>query len=163
MDTLDYTGRKFNTGSKAIMTGLGEPVRELQRTYNGGTVGGAGNIEVFCGGCLYVSGPSYEEAPDFAESLLQTSTEAFKEWPLVVLVDDTSIARQQSSFLWTVFTRFDPAYDVRAKGTIDRNRVKYEGTIIIDARMKPFYPPVVETRDDIKTLVDSRWSEYFKS
>ncbi|MFC0189122.1 UbiD family decarboxylase [Fictibacillus aquaticus] len=163
MDTLDYTGRKLNTGSKAIMTGLGEPVRELQRTYNGGPVGGAGNIEVFCGGCLCVSGPSFDEAPDYAEALLQTSGEAFKGWPLVVLVDDASIARKQSSFLWTVFTRFDPAYDVYAKGTIDRNRVKYEGTIIIDARMKPFYPPVVETRDDIKSLVDSRWTEYFKS
>ncbi|MBN3554994.1 UbiD family decarboxylase [Fictibacillus nanhaiensis] len=162
MDTLDYTGRKFNTGSKAIMTGLGEPVRELKRNYDGGTISGIHDVGVFCGGCLTVSGPSFEEAPDFAEKLLENGHDSFKDWPLVFLVDDASIAATQAEFLWTTFTRFDPAYDVYAKSTIDRNRIKYEGTIIIDARMKPFYPDVVETREDIDRLVTDRWNEYFK-
>jgi hypothetical protein len=28
--------------------------------------------------------------------------------------------------------------------------------------MKPWYPDEVEVRDDIKSLVDGRWGEYFK-
>src|SRR2546421_3488702 len=35
MDTLDYTSGKVNEGSKAIMLGLGKPVRELPREFNG--------------------------------------------------------------------------------------------------------------------------------
>ena len=27
--------------------------------------------------------------------------------------------------------------------------------------MKPWYPKVVEVRDDIKKLVDERWGKYF--
>jgi 4-hydroxybenzoate decarboxylase subunit C len=143
------------------MTGLGEPVRELKRTYEGGTISGIHDVGVFCGGCLTVSGPSFDESPEFAEHLLANSQDSFKDWPLVFLVDDAAIAATQAEFLWTTFTRFDPAYDVYAKSTIDRNRIKYEGTIIIDARMKPFYPDVVETRSDIDQKVTERWNEYF--
>ena len=41
MDTLDYTGRKFNQGSKAIMTGLGPAVRQLPREYGNRCKGSA--------------------------------------------------------------------------------------------------------------------------
>jgi UbiD family decarboxylase len=35
MDTLDYTSGKVNEGSKAIMLGLGEPIRKLEREFHG--------------------------------------------------------------------------------------------------------------------------------
>ncbi|SDM59557.1 UbiD family decarboxylase [Fictibacillus solisalsi] len=161
MDTLDYTGRKFNTGSKAVMTGLGEPVRELQRSYEGGTIPGIHDVQPYCGGCICLSGPSYEDGPDFAEKLLETATQQLSDWQLVFLVDDASIAATQSQFLWTTFTRFDPAFDLYAKHEVARNKLKYSGPIIIDARMKPFYPETVETRPDINELVTKRWNEYF--
>ncbi|MDN4073692.1 UbiD family decarboxylase [Fictibacillus terranigra] len=161
MDTLDYTGRKFNTGSKAIMTGLGEPVRELKRLYEGGTIPGINDVQAYCGGCLCVSGPAFVEDPEFGERLLRTGEEQLNNWQLVFLVDDASIAATQSQFLWTTFTRFDPAYDLYAKHEVVRNKIKYSGPIIIDARMKPFYPETVETREDIAQLVSRRWNDYF--
>ncbi|UFJ42310.1 UbiD family decarboxylase [Brevibacillus humidisoli] len=160
-DTLDYTGRKFNHGSKGIMLGIGEPVRELPSLYHGGEIPQIRQIEPFCAGCLVVSGPTFEEEPELADRLLAYANEYLQEWPLICLVDDASIAASPSSFLWTVFTRFDPAHDLYAKGSVVRNKIRYEGPLIIDARMKPFYPAEVETRDDIAALVSNRWKEYF--
>ncbi|RNA69909.1 UbiD family decarboxylase [Alteribacter keqinensis] len=161
MDTLDYTGRKFNVGSKAIMTGLGEAVRELARTYEGGSIPGAKDVTPYCGGCLVISGPSFEEDPEFGDALVKHAGTQLKDWQLVFLVDDTRITESQQAMLWTTFTRFDPAYDLYADRDIVRNNIRYKGPVIIDARMKPFYPDEVETREDIDQLVTDRWKEYF--
>ncbi|WNF08114.1 UbiD family decarboxylase [Brevibacillus borstelensis] len=160
-DTLDYTGRKFNHGSKGIMLGIGDPVRELPKEYKGEGIPNTSRIQLFCGGCLVISGPSFEENPQFGEEILPYVNEHCKEWPMICIVDDASIANDQSQFLWTVFTRFDPAHDLYAKATISRNKIRYEGPLVVDARMKPFYPDEVETHPDIAKLVDQRWKEYF--
>ncbi|MFB5661401.1 UbiD family decarboxylase [Alteribacillus sp. HJP-4] len=160
MDTLDYTGRKLNTGSKAIMTGLGEKSRELPYAYEGGTIPGITDVQPFSRGCLVISGKAYLEDENLAERLLESGYEHLAEWPLVFLVDDANIAAAQSTFLWTTFTRFDPAYDLYADADIVRNNIRYKGPIIIDARMKPFYPDEVETREDIAALVDNKWDKY---
>lgn len=162
MDTLDYTARgKINRGSKAIMTGLGEPVRTLPRTYTGGQIDRIKNTAVYCAGCLLVSGGSFEEDPHLAQYLVDEAQEALAPWPVVFLVDDVSIAKSQLSFLWTTFTRFDPASDIYAQAKIVRNKIAYQGPIIIDARMKPMYPKELFPREDIVQLVDRRWKEYF--
>ena len=45
------------------------------------------------------------------------------------------------NFLWTTFTRFEPAADIHAADRrIVRNHIAYTGPIVIDARMKPWYP-----------------------
>lgn len=160
-DTLDYTGRKLNHGSKGIMLGIGDPVRELPREYKGHGIPSISDIRAFCPGCLVISGPSYEERPELGEELLSYINENLSEWPMVCIVDDASIAAAQSSFLWTVFTRFDPAHDLYAKSTIVRNKIRYEGPLVVDARMKPFYPEDVQTLPEVSALVDKRWNEYF--
>ena len=161
MDTLDYTGRKLNHGSKAIMTGLGDPIRNLLHMYQGEGIRGMDKIRAYCGGCLVISGPSYQQNPEAAEELIEIVNNHCKEWPLICLVDDADIAESQASFLWTVFTRFDPAFDMYAKSSIVRNKIRYEGPVLIDARFKPFYPEEVETRPDIASLVTKRWNDYF--
>ncbi|SDI26723.1 UbiD family decarboxylase [Alteribacillus bidgolensis] len=160
MDTLDYTGRKFNVGSKAIMTGLGEPKRELSREYTGGGIPGITKVNAFCGGCLVLSGTTYEEDEHFASHLLETAKEQLSDWQMVFLTDDADIAQSQSTFLWTAFTRFDPSYDLYAEADILRNNIRYKGPIIIDARMKPFYPDEVKPHPDIVKKVDDKWKKY---
>src|SRR6476659_10293357 len=49
MDTLDYTSGKVNEGSKAIMLGLGEPVRKLPQQFEGQLPAWIRQAEVFCG------------------------------------------------------------------------------------------------------------------
>ena len=160
MDTLDYTSGKVNEGSKAIMLGLGPAKRALPREFRGELPQGVSAAEVFCGGCLVVQGGSYAEDPEQAARLAKDSV--FGEWPLVVLHDLASVARSTKDFLWSTWTRFEPASDIYAAGTkVIRHHLAYTGPIVIDARIKPGFPKELIVRDDVAELVSGRWREYF--
>jgi menaquinone biosynthesis decarboxylase len=160
-DTLDYTGDKLNHGSKAIMLGVGEPIREIPRAYTGGELPEISDVAVYCAGCLVVSGAAYEQEPELPQRLLANAGHRLTEWPIIVLADDASIAADQTQFLWTVFTRFNPAADMYAASSVNRHHISYEPPILIDARMKPGYPDELQPREDIVEMVDKRWKEYF--
>ncbi|MGG0815204.1 UbiD family decarboxylase [Paenibacillus alvei] len=160
-DTLDYTGHKLNHGSKGIMLGVGEVVRELPSSYEEGPIDEINDVAVFCRGCLTMSGASYEAEPQLAERLLQRLAAQETKWPLVFLVDDAQVANTQLSFLWTVFTRFNPASDIYAAMEVRNHHLSYKLPIVIDARMKPGYPDELFPREDIVELVDRRWKDYF--
>jgi 3-polyprenyl-4-hydroxybenzoate decarboxylase len=82
---------------------------------------------------------------------------------LVVLVDNAAEATcDESAFLWTAFTRFEPAADLYASKTeLARHHPMYTPPIVIDARMKPWYPGVVECDPATAALVERRWRDYF--
>jgi UbiD family decarboxylase len=160
MDTLDYTSGKVNSGSKAVMLGLGAARRELPREFRGALPRGVKRAEVFCPGCLVVEGSPYAEDEEQASRL--AGEEAFREWPLVVLHDDAGVARTASDFLWATWTRFEPASDIHAAAIkVSRHHISYAAPLVIDARMKPGYPDELIVRPDIAELVSRRWREYF--
>ena len=164
MDTLDYTGPTVNEGSKGVWLALGDPVRDLPRNFSAPEVpAGVRDVRVFCGGCLVVAGPPYADEPGAAARI--ASHASLADWPLVVLTDDAArAARSDMNFLWTTFTRFEPAADIHSAGRrIVRNHISYSGPIVIDARMKPWYPKELSCRDDVAALVTRRWQEYFPS
>ena len=161
-DTLDYASGKINHGSKAIMMGVGEPKRELVREFRGHLPAGITRAEVFCGGCLVVQGGDYAGDPGLAQQI--ASSDALGDWQVVVIHDDADVARSAERFLWATWTRFDPATDITAAAvTVKNNHIGYDAPIVIDARMKPHYPAIVEPRPDIVKLVNERWKEYFPS
>src|SRR5690606_26779935 len=53
-DTLDYASGKINHGSKAILMGVGEPIRELPLEFTGDLPQSITAAEPFCGGCLVI-------------------------------------------------------------------------------------------------------------
>lgn len=160
MDTLDYTSGTVNKGSKAVLLGLGDAVRDLPREFRGELPNGISRAEVFCGGCLVVQGPPYME--DKEQGIRLANEAAFHEWPLVVLHDDASVAKSPIDFLWSTWTRFEPAGDIHAAGTkVVRHHLSYQAPIVIDARKKPSLPDELVVRGDIAELVDRRWREYF--
>ena len=160
MDTLDYTSGKVNEGSKAIMLGLGKPVRKLAHAFQGELPGDVAAAEVFCRGCLVLEGLPYAQDPDQPARLARNP--AFADWPLLVLHDNVKVARSTSDFLWSTWTRFEPASDIHAAETrVQRHHLSYKGPIVIDARTKPGFPAELKVRDDIGDLVDRRWREYF--
>jgi UbiD family decarboxylase len=165
MDTLDYTGPVVNEGSKGVWLGLGDPVRDLPREFRPATdpLHDINEAAVFCGGCLVVTGPAYASSVDLPARV--AADPAFKNWPLVVISDDAGRAtRSVMNFLWTTFTRFEPAADIQAADRrIVRNHIAYEPPIVIDARMKPWYPKELTCREDIARRVTHRWTEYFPS
>ena len=160
MDTLDYTSGKVNEGSKAIMLGLGEPVRKLPREFNGSMPQGVSRAEIFCAGCLVLEGRAFAEDEELPGRIALHS--GVSEWPLIVLHDDAGVARSVPHFLWATWTRFEPAADIYAAQTsIQRHHLVYKAPVVIDARTKPGFPDELVVRDDIRELVDQRWSEYF--
>jgi UbiD family decarboxylase len=159
-DTLDYASGKINHGSKAIMMGLGDAKRELSREFGGEMPSSITRAEPFCGGCLVVEGPEYSQEKLLGERLAKSG--AFDDWQVVVIHDDVEYARSADKFLWATWTRFDPASDIFAREvTLKNNHIGYTAPIVIDARMKPWYPKEVEAHPDTVKLVDARWSEYF--
>ena len=162
MDTLDYSGPEVNKGSKGVWLGLGNPVRELRREFSAAEVPqGVTDVRVYCGGCLVVGVPSYETERDVAARI--AGHPAFAGWQMVVLTDEPArAAKSDMNFLWTTFTRFEPAADIHAAGTrVVRNHISYTGPIVIDARMKPWYPKEVSCRPSVADTVSERWREYF--
>lgn len=162
MDTLDYTGPKVNEGSKGVWLGLGEPKRTLPRERHGIQLPpGFFDAAVFCPGCLVVGGPAYAEEPDAASRLAAEPT--LGAWPLVVLSDEPRrAAASEMNFLWTTFTRFEPAADIHARGMrVVRHHVSYEMPIVIDARLKPTFPRELFGDDAVGARVTARWREYF--
>jgi 4-hydroxybenzoate decarboxylase subunit C len=165
MDTLDYTGPAVNEGSKGVWLGVGDPVRDLPREFRPSVAPPTdlSDVRVFCAGCLVVSAPAYAADPDLADRIAAHA--AFADWPLVIVSDDAArAARSVMNFLWTTFTRFEPAADIHsASRRIVRNHIAHEPPIVVDARMKPWYPKEVSCRDDIARKVSERWREYFPS
>src|SRR6476469_4038949 len=149
MDTLDYTSGKVNEGSKAVMLGLGEARRDLPREFRGQLPRDITAAEVFCAGCLVVQGLSYSEDPEQAARLAKEDW--LRDWPLMILHDDAKVARSTPDFLWSTWTRFEPASDIYAAETkVIRHQLSYTGPIVIDARNKPGFPKELIVRDDIE-------------
>jgi len=161
MDTLDYTGPEVNLGSKGVWLGVGDPVRELPRQLRGSLPTGFRSAEPFCAGCLVVDGPSYREEPGAGARL--AAAPELAAWPLLVLVDDARrTCGGTARFLWTTFTRFEPAADLYAASSrVERHHLVYTGPIVIDARMKPSYPAELFCDPETAALVTRRWREYF--
>ena len=163
MDTLDYTGPVVNEGSKGVWLGLGDPLRDLPRAFAPATPppSDVTDVRVFCGGCLVVGTRSYADDPQAPSRV--AAHPAFAGWPLVVVSDEPDRAtRSDMNFLWTTFTRFEPAADIHSAGQrVVRNHLTYEPPVVIDARMKPWYPAEVTCRPDVASKVSSRWVEYF--
>ena len=162
MDTLDYTGPAVNLGSKGVWLGLGDPLRELPREFSAAELpAGISEVRVFCGGCLVVGAPAVGLDPEAPARV--ASHPAFARWPLIVLTDEPGrAARSPINFLWTTFTRFEPAADIHAAATrVVRNHLAYTPPVVIDARLKPGFPREVACRDDTAARVTRRWREYF--
>jgi len=163
MDTLDYNGPRLNEGSKGVLLGMGTPIRELPRSFQGELPRGFSQARVFCPGCLVLSGPSFQEEPEAA--LRVARYEAFSSWPLLVLADDaTRASASEANFLWTTFTRFDPAADLYARSVeLKRLHPSFVAPVVIDSRLKPGFPNELYCDEETARLVDKRWKEYFPS
>jgi hypothetical protein len=143
-----------------MLVGVGEAKRKLTREFKDDLPIYLNRAEVFCGGCLVVEGADYATDENLANIIAASGK--FDDFELVVLHDSVEYAKSADKFLWATWTRFNPSTDIYAKkAEIKNNHIIYQAPIVIDARMKPWYPKEVESRDDIVKLVDQRWREYF--
>jgi UbiD family decarboxylase len=159
-DTLDYTGPAVNRGSKAILLATGPARRSLPREFEGPLPAGIARAVPFCPGALVVQGVPFDRDRD--QAARAAAHAAFADWPLLVLVDDVEEAASSPElFLWTTFTRMEPAADLHGR---ERATARFHTglvpPVVVDARMKPGYPEVMAVDPPTKALVDRRWEEY---
>jgi UbiD family decarboxylase len=157
-DTLDYTGPSVNKGSKALLMGLGpDKIRELPDTFAGALPRGCCHPIAYMPGTLVVQGESYESDSDLAQRLAECSE--LSRWPVILLVDSSKEATcSMQEFLWTFFTRFEPAADIHGSATsVQRFHVGLEPPIVFDCRMKPWYTEVLEVDQPTRELVDEKF------
>ena len=160
-DTLDYTGPKLNRGSKACLLGLGQEKRKLAGSFSGTLPAPLTKAKAFCKGCLLLQGPQYIEFSDPFKIIHSAAPAQFEGFPLLILVDDIELSASSAlEFLWTVFTRFEPAGDIYCKSQTNRHHISYELPILIDARMKPSYPKECKADRQTIELVDQKWTSY---
>jgi UbiD family decarboxylase len=162
-DSLDYSGPKVNEGSKGFWVALGkEPKRRLEGAMPSHPMPpGVRKASVFVPGCLVVEAPDYASEPKWVDAV--RNHPAFSSHELVLVVDDhDECVSSAEKFLWTWFTRFEPAADIHAAGVAHaRFHTALSAPVFFDSRMKPWYPPTVEPDPDTVALVDGRWKEYF--
>jgi UbiD family decarboxylase len=158
-DTLDYTGPSVNKGSKAMMMGLGrDTCRKLTSELSGALPVKCSRPVVFLPGTLVVQGEPYQSNEDLAARL--ATHPGLGDWPVVLLVDDSKAATGNlQEFLWTFFTRFEPASDIYGGGqNVHRYHVGLEQPVVFDCRMKPWYTPVLEVDEPTRQRVDARFN-----
>jgi UbiD family decarboxylase len=161
-DTLDYTSGRMNEGSKAMLMGLGEkrfrlqtaPAAELKNPI-------FRKQKVYSPGALVVEGPEWRENDSVIRQLLDE--ESVQPFRIVFLVDDAAeCVRDDESFLWTVFTRFEPAGDIYAANSrLERFHIQLSTPVVIDCRLKPWLPPRVQPLPETIAQVDAIWPQIF--
>lgn len=163
MDTLDYSSAQLNKGSKGVLMGLGEARRTLPTALPQLDTRLVQRLGMFCPGCLVVQSDTHARQPHIYTHIL--AHRALDAWPLLVLTDDVERAlRSSGAFLWTTFTRFNPATDIHARRIEhSQHKLTYTAPLLIDARLKTWYPPELFCDPETKKLVDNRWQEYFPS
>ncbi len=131
-DTLDYTGGEINRGSKMFVAVSGPPIRELPTEFHGDVR--STNPRIVFPGVVCI------------ESEVVSNDSALDAFPLIVIVDDSNEAASNlRNFLWTTFTKSDPATDVHGIGEFtEQKHWGCTGPLIIDARRKPHHAPELE-------------------
>lgn len=150
IDTLDYSSGQFNHGSKLVMAAVGRPIRELptQLLANLALPVGYHSPQVALPGVLVVQGPGYGDAGKIEQFCAAFDASApINQFPLIVVADDSPFAAASlNNFVWTLFTRSNPAADVHGIESFTHEKHwGCRGSLVIDARLKPWNaPPLIE-------------------
>lgn len=154
-DTLDYCGGALNEGSRLVWAAAGEPRRSLGMEIKDfpDLPRGFSRPKIFAKGILLIGGSAHSLAPGVPDSrVMDELCPALLKWPeresfpLAVIADDPDFSGADwDNFLWTCFTRSDPATDVYGAGArVNSKHWQCEAPLVIDARAKKFHAPPLE-------------------
>ncbi len=164
IDTLDYSGTSLNSGSKVVFAAYGNKKRtlctevpqilkEINNFYN---------PQLIMPGVVALQAYQFStystakiEMDELNKQLINHHLE-LATCPLLVICDDANfLSSNFKNYLWATYTRCNPSHDMYG---IDEF-VSYKhwgcnGSLIIDARIKPHHAPSVEKDPVIEKRVD---------
>lgn len=163
IDTLDYTGHGLNKGSKVVIAAAGDKVRELTADVPEDMIlpNGFEKPLAVIDGVLAIQGPKCQSERGEPDKMMEHFCESIEldrpinKFPLIVIVDDSEfVAADIDNFLWVTFTRSNPATDIYGIGSYTHcKHFGCEGSLVIDARVKPFHAPALEMDPNVEKRV----------
>lgn len=159
IDTLDYSGTGINQGSKVVIAAVGDKKRDLLDS------GANESLNMLIPGVIAMDTQAfttYEDAEKEIEALSSSlSSENLDGIMLIVLTDDANfIEASLNNFLWTTFTRSNPANDIYGVDSFTKHKHwGCNGPLIIDARKKPHHAPDLIKDIDVEKRVDRLFEE----
>ena len=162
MDTLDYSGNGLNLGSKVVFAAVG-PIRRTLPTAIPEKLNlptGFDAPRVCLPGILAIKSPPFlspqnQDALCFCDAF--KSSDSINQFPMVLLVDDSDFtSANQGNFLWTVFTKTNPAKDIHGiSAVINEKHWGCRGSMVVDARSKPHHAPALIENPEVERAVDA--------
>ena len=162
MDTLDYSGSGLNLGSKVVFAAVGPVRRNLPTTIPEklNLPSGFDAPRVCLPGIIAIKSSPFQsqhnhDALYFCDAFKPTDT--INQFPMVLLVDDSDFtSASDRNFLWTVFTKTNPANDIHGIGaSIGDKHWGCQGSLVIDARSKPHHAPALIENPEVERAVDA--------
>ncbi len=146
MDTLDYSGSVLNEGSKLILPAAGDPIFKLCSDDFIKVSSGSNLMRIIDGVYAFdmQSFESYDlESKNIPIMIKENFSELGPDIRLIILTDSyKKYCEQFDDFLWSVFTKSNPAKDIYGVGAfVEFKHWGCEGALVIDARSKPHHAP----------------------
>jgi len=154
IDTLDYSGTGINQGSKVVIAAVGDVKRSLIDNCQ------IDNSKLVMPGVIAINlneFTDYKTAEQEIETLNSSlTTQDLNGVMLIVLTDDAQfVSETLNNFLWTTFTRSNPANDIYGVDAFTKHKHwGCNGPLIIDARKKPHHAPDLIKNENVERRVD---------
>ncbi|MFB1023702.1 MAG: UbiD family decarboxylase [Vicingaceae bacterium] len=164
IDTLDYSSKELNAGSKVVIAAVGAPKRQLGTAKPELIVPSiVKGLECGFDGVLAIQldkFTDYDNEVKLISNLTESLSSQKKElesFPLILICDDAKfIAKSFSNLIWSAFTRANPSHDIYGVDSfIDHKHWGCESSLIIDCRMKPHNAPYLELDPEVEKKVDA--------
>ncbi len=166
IDTLDYSGDGWNTGSKLIIAARGPKIRHLSNAIPShlSLPPSCASLHLVLPGIIAVSFKTYTNQENAILEINDLTNAVggrdMDPWPLWILTEDSDwMAQHLNNFLWATFTRSNPARDIHGVDSkfVDKHW-SCKAPLIIDARIKPHHAPVLETDPLVSRRVDQMFA-----
>ena len=164
IDTLDYSGTGLNTGSKVVFAAYGEVQRNLCRELPAvlNELNGFSNAQLAMPGVVALQTNQFSNAENAKTEIARLNQQLINQIShlssvaIIVLCDDASFtAKNLRNFVWVTFTRCNPSHDIYGIDEFIINKHwGCNGSLIIDARIKPHHAPPVELDPAVEKRVD---------
>jgi 4-hydroxy-3-polyprenylbenzoate decarboxylase len=151
IDTLDYSGSALNQGSKVVLAAAGGVRRELPTSVpeNLPLPEGFRAPRLALPGVLVLNGPAAVNHRGLPDPRIEAFCSALppehplNRFPLLVIADESDfVSADINNFVWTTFTRSNPAADLYGLGAATLARHwGCSGSLVIDARAKAHHAP----------------------
>ncbi|MEY3436034.1 MAG: hypothetical protein RL335_490 [Bacteroidota bacterium] len=163
IDTLDYSGTGFNSGSKVVFAAYGPKIRtlskEIPNILNENSI--IQKAALVMPGIIAIETGAYtsqekaiKELEEINELLAPHQSDLLGT-PLLILCDQASfIAETVNNFLWVTFTRSNPSHDIYGVNSFHTHKHwGCNGPLIIDARKKPHHAPALIADPDVERRI----------